>query len=105
MVEPPGDQCAGKPCWQEKPTSLAYKDKDATPQGITALSLKAGAVAGKAQIMVKGKGANLPMPTLGGALATPLTVQLINTSGGCWGAVYSAPFLKNDGVTFKDKAD
>lgn len=33
-------------------------------------------------------------------------VRLIKSGGGvCWGATYSPPFLKNDGVTFKDKAD
>ena len=40
------------------------------------------------------------------SLTGPLDVQLRKSSGDlCWGATYSAPFLKNDGISFKDKAD
>ena len=38
----------------------------------------------------------------------PVTVQLHNTEGICWGAVYSAPNQKNQDTPFgefKDKAD
>ena len=39
-------------------------------------------------------------------LSSPVTVQLKNGFGGCWGAVYSVPpFVKNDGENFKDKSD
>ena len=48
---------------------------------------------------------NLDMPVLGPSLVSPLTVQLLTEEGRRWEAVYTAPFLKNDGVTFKDKAD
>jgi len=45
------------------------------------------------------------MPDLG-SLTGPVTVQLHPSGGGpCFGATYSPPFLKNDGVTFKDRAD
>jgi hypothetical protein len=98
-----------KPCWQDKPTGFKYKDKDATPDGITKMVLKEGLVAGKAKIILKGKGSLLDDPTPGGpAFATsPITVQLRNGTN-CWEAVYSSPYIKN--VTgppgqFKDKAD
>ena len=45
------------------------------------------------------------MSLLGGAIVSPVTVQLQSSNGNCWQAVYSTPFTKNDGVTFKDKAD
>jgi hypothetical protein len=45
------------------------------------------------------------MPVLA-ALASPVTVQLKNAAGTCWGAQYSfPPAIKNDGLQFKDKAD
>jgi hypothetical protein len=56
---------------------------------------------------VKGKGANLPMPSLVG-LASPVTVQLksLSDDAACWSAQYGfPPATKNDGVRFKDKSD
>ena len=41
-------------------------------------------------------------------ITQPVTVQLKNSSGACWGAVYSAPASKNTAgppAQFKDKAD
>src|SRR5262249_61942349 len=46
---PAGGTCAGKPCWRGTSTGFLYMDKDATPDGITQLTLKAGLL-GKAQI-------------------------------------------------------
>ena len=48
----------------------------------------------------------LPDLTLS-SLVSPLTVQLKRSGGGvCFGATYSfPPAIKNDGVTFKDKAN
>ncbi len=101
LLMPAGDTCAGKQCWTAKTSTFVYKDKDLTPSGIAQLTLKAG-VDSKAQIQVKGKGDNLPMPVVG----APMTVQLRNlTSGACWTATFSPPYAKNDGITFKDKAD
>jgi hypothetical protein len=105
LSAPAGGTCASKDCWTDRPTGFSYKDKDLTPDGLAQILLKQG-VDGKAQIIVKGKGADLPMPDLS-TLASPVTVQLRRTDGGgCWGAVYSfPPASKNDATTFKDKAD
>ncbi len=105
MTAPAGGTCDGKDCWQAKTTSFKYKDKLLTPDGLLKMTLKEGLIAGKAKIIVKGKGLNLLMPPLGVSLTSPLTVQLKNSAGVCWEAVYTAPFIKNDGATFKDKAD
>jgi hypothetical protein len=102
---PPGGICATKDCWQAKTTSFKYKDKELTPDGVLKLLLKEGLEDGKAKIILKGKGLNLDMPALGGALISPITVQLLSDGGVCWEAVYTAPFIKNDGAVFKDKAD
>ena len=68
-----------------------------------AAKLKEGLVAGKAQIQVKLKGANVDMPDL--PLALPVLVQLKNSDGVCWETTHSAPAAKNDDVQYKDKND
>jgi hypothetical protein len=102
---PAGGFCAGKACWQEKTTGYNYKDVDLTPHGIQKIVMREGLLPGKSKIVVKGKGANIDMPSLS-AVTGPLDVQLQQRNGGlCFGAHYSFPFLKDDGVTLKDKAD
>lgn len=104
LVAPAGGTCGTKPCWAEKPKGYQYKDKDASPNGITQLQLSEGAD-GKAKIQVKGKGLNLPELDLA-MVTSPLTVQLKPVGGSvCFGATYSAPFTKHDGAALKDKAD
>jgi hypothetical protein len=101
---PAGGDCAGKPCWADKPKGFQYKDKDLTPNGIAQLQLSSG-LDGKAKIQVKGKGANIPAINVGNLDGT-VTVQLKRAGSPiCWGATYSPPAAKNDGITFKDKAD
>ncbi len=106
---PAGGMCnvaSPRPCWTDKSTGFVYKDKDATPDGITGLKLKEG-IDGKAKIGLKGKGLNLQMPPLF-PLVQPVTVQLLNSIGVCWEATYSAPATKNEAGPpgkFKDKSD
>ncbi len=68
--------------------------------------MKEGLVAGKAKIILKGKGLLLDDPAI--PVTQPVTAQLMNSNGVCWEAVYSAPALKNTAgppPQFKDKAD
>lgn len=101
-----GDSChEGVPCWQETATGFKYKDRDNSPTGPLLMILKAGAD-GSAKIIWKGKGSDLDPPSP--PLSQPVTVQLVNTDGVCWQAIYSTPALKNIGgspAQFKDKAD
>jgi hypothetical protein len=84
---PPGGMCGSKPCWKVTKSGFAYKNKVATPDGVTALVLKAGAT-GKAALSVVGKGAALPVPPL--PLTLPLRAQLVRTDvAACWEAVYT----------------
>ena len=104
MSIPAGDTCVGKPCWTAKTTSFAYKDPALTPDGIAQVKLKASATPGKAQIMVKGKAALLPMPNLT-ALQAPILVQLRRLDSPiCWEATYST-LDKQDATQLKAKAD
>ena len=104
---PAGDTCAnGKPCWKRTgratPTGFAYSDALLTPNGLRTITLRAGD-AGKAKIVVTGKGANLRVPTLPLQQQTRVIVQLVKSDGGaCWESVYPAPASKNTTDQFKD---
>jgi hypothetical protein len=101
---PAGGLCAGRACWHENARGFRYKDRDATPSGITSLTLKEGAD-GAAQIGLKGGGLGLAMPVLPFVQAPRVTVQLKNDRGGCWEASFGAPATKTSGVEFRDKSD
>jgi cysteine-rich repeat protein len=99
---PAGGTCAGKPCWKaNRDKGFVYKNKEGTPDGLTALTLKAGTF-GRASITVAGKGPLLssrpgglpPLP-----LPLPLLVQLQRVNGSCFEADYGA-----DGVVRNDPA-
>jgi hypothetical protein len=99
-----GGTCGSHPCWEDQPDGYQFKDGDADSFGALKVQLRAGAD-GEAKIQFRGKGSDLSMPAVG-SLSGPIDVQLFKSSGGvCWGATYSAPFIKNDGVNLKDKAD
>jgi hypothetical protein len=99
---PAGGLCGAQPCWTDKPTGFAFRDKQ--PTGDRMLSLKGGA-AGRTTIAFKGSGASVAVPAI--PLAQPLTVQL-HGAGACWEATYSAPAIANAAGSpsqFKDNAD
>jgi hypothetical protein len=103
MDVPPGGTCGTAPCWKAKgSTGFGYKNRAGTPNGLTGVKLRAG-TAGKANVQAKGKGANLPTPTLG--LTLPVTVQLVIANGPtteCWQTTYTAMTVDNSEV-FKAK--
>jgi cysteine-rich repeat protein len=98
---PAGRLCAGKSCWSAGLTGFKYKDRDATPDGVTGLTLRFGA-AGQSKIMLKGRGVPLQTPSL--PMIPPVTVQLRNSDGSCWEAVYGTP-LKNGATQYLGKSD
>jgi hypothetical protein len=99
LIAAPGGLCKGKPCWKGlgKPpgaTGYKYNDPDLTPHGLQSINAKPG-VDGKAQLTVKGKGANLRKPAVPVA-AFPLKVQL-QKSGLCFEVAYDATdVVKNE---------
>jgi len=102
---PHGGTCRGRPCWSAKSTSLSYKNADASDTGVRSVALKQGLTDGSASIKVQAKGTKIAMPDVG-ALTGPIDVRLHRSGGGpCFGATYSAPFLKHDAVSFSDRAD
>ncbi len=98
---PAGGTCPTKPCWKAIKGGFKYNDKLFTPDGIQQLQLKSG-IAGRSKIILKGKGIDIPMPTL--PLTTTVTVQLKNEDGVCWEARYSTA-IKNIPQQFRAKAD
>jgi cysteine-rich repeat protein len=98
---PAGGTCGRKACWAPNASGYRYSDRGGTASGLLSLQLKAGEV-GKARVSIKGKGANLPLPTLG--LIPSVTVQLKNGAGVCWGATYTTP-ITNRSDQFKAKSD
>ncbi len=107
---PPGGMCHvthPKPCWRVTAKGFRYDNTDLTPLGIRSLVLKSSLTDGSAQITIAGKGVHLDMPP-SFPLAQPLTVQLKNSTGICWEAIYSAPAARNTAGPpgrFSDKAD
>jgi len=92
VVVPPGSP------WDTAGSGFKYSDDGASQNGVQRVSLKPGA-AGKSKILVKGRGAALPVPP---SLGVPALVQLVNSDGECWEAAYNT-VLKNTGDHFKTK--
>ncbi|MBI3782799.1 MAG: YncE family protein [Deltaproteobacteria bacterium] len=104
---PSGGMCVGgRACWRVRRNGFTYLDSAATPDGLRRVVLKATGRT-RAQIVVGGKGINLPMPTPGAstlfAQNPKVTVQLQKTDGPeCWEAAFFAPAQRNAPTLFKD---
>ncbi len=104
LSAPPAGACAGKACWAVKTKGFSYKDKEASPSGVTALSLAKGDQPGKAKIGVKAKGLSIPDP-VSIPLGVPVAAQVHNSSNAnCWGDAWTLSEIDNDGVKFKAKS-
>jgi hypothetical protein len=89
-----GENCGTDPCWEGvKTTGYKYKDKDLTADGVQKIQLSGGD-AGKGKVSVSAKNTssanNMPVG-IAAALngATHATVQLLDSSGHCYGATLS----------------
>jgi hypothetical protein len=92
---PAGGTCGTAPCWKPIGTNgFKYINRDRTPDGILKVLLKTGAD-GKAKVIVKGKGTNLPLGAGVLPMQLPVDVQLQATGGACWGTSHgnTGPFL------------
>jgi len=99
---PPGGSCGGKPCWRRQRERIVYADPTLGAGGMRRLLVKAGR-AGKAKLSAVGKGAGLGLPALPlGDL--PVTLQLHQSEGACWGARFSNP-KHDDAARFDAKSD
>jgi len=92
---------AGSMLWRSNSKGFKFKDLNGTSAGATSLQLVSG-VAGRSAMSLQGKGALLPFPAL--PLTAPVTVQLGNRHGECWGASFGMP-TRSDAFQFKAKSD
>ncbi len=92
---------AGAPKWKTIGTKgYKYKDPAGSPEGVTKVILKSGA-AGKSKVLVKGKGGNLPDPTV--PFTLPVVAQVVNSDNAtCFEGVFPAA-TKNAAGLFKAK--
>lgn len=98
LAAPAAGSCAGAPCWERTRPGFAYRDRLATPDGLTVVRLRAGAD-GDAKVVVEGRGGSLALPAL--PLVPPVLVQLIDAkTGACWEATHTTPTV-NDGDRFQ----
>lgn len=81
----PGGTCNGKPCWKASGTTRTWASKSGP---LTKLVVKAGA-AGIPKITASGKGAALGVPALPLAKEPAVRLQLANSAGTCFEAVFS----------------
>jgi hypothetical protein len=90
------------PCWTSVPgAGLKYRQPSRLPDGTTPVKLLTD-VSGRMRILFKSKGEDAPVPAL--PLTLPVTVQLQDAAGSCWGATYST-FKLNAAATFKAVVD
>jgi cysteine-rich repeat protein len=100
---PAGGVCGSRSCWTTGTSALRYRDKEGTPEGLSAITLRAGADVGRGKITVKGKGPLLDLPALG--FTPPVIVRLVRDDASvCWEATYSTA-QANDAQTFKARSD
>lgn len=101
-----GSLCGSRPCWRAQGStgwSYARSASAGVGDGIVQLKLQSGAD-GRAQIVVKGKGASLGAPDP--ELTLPVTVQLVASDGAssrCWQTTFASAPLRNDDTQFKAK--
>lgn len=102
-LAPSGGQCGGKPCWAALASGVKYKDKVATPSGLTSLTVKS-ASGGLGKLAMKGKGVTLDLPLL--PLGLPARVQLHAGNGECWESTFSSTGAsQSDSIHFKGSSD
>ena len=111
LLAPAGGGCGrardGGPtsCWSgnstPQPTTVNYRRTPRDPDGVSPVSVVSGA-AGQPRVKLKARGEYIP--ALGLPLTPPVTVQLQNAAGECWGNVFSTP-TANDAMTFRAMAD
>jgi CSLREA domain-containing protein len=101
---PAGGTCGQAPCWKATSSGFTYTDSLLDHRdGLKKIVLRPGAVAGKAKIMVKGRGGNLGLSL---PLTAPVRAQLIHSDGvsTCWDAAFSTS-IRNDGEIFSARSD
>jgi hypothetical protein len=100
---PAGGICGKKPCWKGTKKGFDYTDAAGTADGVAKVTLLSGAT-GKSKVVLRAKGAALPLPGL--PLAAPVTIQLRTAADRCFGATFTTPSpVRDPAKVFKGKSD
>lgn len=104
---PSGGVCGSRPCWRSKPSGYDYNNGAATGDGLISLKMKSGG-AGKAKMLLKGKGgalSNRPFGIPAPPMPLPLRTQLQVEGGACFEATFdTGGVIKNEPGFFKGRA-
>ena len=101
---PAGGTCGGsRPCWKQTGSGFRYADSALGNHGAQSLTFGAGPD-GKAKIVVRAKGVNLGMPAAL-SVVPAVTVQVKNSDGACWGAVFGTSPIVSTSEQFKAKGE
>jgi hypothetical protein len=98
--------CGGDPCWKAiGDRGYKYKDRNAVSDGVFTLIAKGGD-SGKAKLLLKGRGSNLPLPALPLDDSSGVTVQLLrdDVNSPCWQAFFPSS-IANETDAFKAKVE
>ncbi len=99
-----GGSCPDKPCWRSGKMGAPYSFRNKLgmgSDGITKLRLRDGDV-NRGNLQLKGRGAELTLPTLPLGPFTSVTAQLVNGNGDCWESTHAEARVDSSGV-FKAK--
>jgi hypothetical protein len=95
---PAGAICSGASCWAAKPGgSFVYRDPSGTPSGLVRLLLKTKPTGG-AKLGLKGRGANLGVPSPA-ELDLPLRTQLHAGGSRCFEAAFAPVQVQRQDAT------
>lgn len=99
---PAGGMCGRNSCWQSLGSrGFKYRDVDRAIEGINKLLLRT--TPDGSSIQLKGRGESLELPSFPVAQSPEVAIQVVNTDGQCWEAVYTAPADRNDVQEFRDR--
>jgi hypothetical protein len=93
---PSTGRCEEQVCWSEKGKMTRFWDPRARRTGILEVVVRDGT---QTKLALRGKGMRLGLPETP-IDPLPLTVQLVDGTGGCWGTSYGSP-KKNDDKRLK----
>ena len=98
----PGGTCGAGPCWKRLPGDggYRYRNRAGAPDGVSHLKLRVSR-GGAVQLVLKGRGGNLKLPSLG--LVMPVRMQLLigdTTGTTCWDSSFTSA-TRNDATTFR----
>lgn len=102
--------CGEESCWKAQRSGLKYADRSAGLGGLRSLVITASSDPSKGKIVLKAKGATVPLPEPDNALEMmaqwpSVRAQLVNSLGYCWEGIYRRPASRNNPQGFKDLSD